>query len=73
MIHQGATISIENTDEIMISFMMISTYLTSKRISWPGGELVTTLLPANKLPLKHRLTKSLEMGDFKMWIIFLDT
>ena len=73
MIHQGATISIENTDEIMISFMMISTYLTSKRISWPGGELVTTLLPANKLPLKPRLTKSLEMGDFKMWIIFLDT
>ena len=30
IIHQGAVLSVENTDEIMVSFKMISTYLTSK-------------------------------------------
>ena len=30
LVHQGARVTVENAEEIMISFMMVSTYLTSK-------------------------------------------
>ena len=30
VVHHGASVTVENAEEIVISFMMVSTYLTSK-------------------------------------------
>ncbi len=33
VVHHGASVTVENAEEIVISFMMVSTYLTSKYFS----------------------------------------